>query len=522
MLTTNSSSYYGLLVIKLFLIVQFLSTCTNGELKGDLFSSREALLELYKSENIAMGLLRDYVQENKVDHDYLEKTLLEFETAQWKALVNPVEYLSNPVNAFMLLKRLSVDWPIVVDLTDNLNGALKKVEELSLPTESDLLSAVLSLERLQNTYNLSASDLRVLNINGIQYPGIVMKPMDCFEIGRQLYGNAHFGRASEWFEESLENMEEMHYFINALYYLSYSYYKSGYKKESAERFKILSEVIGLNSNKTADVIKYRNIIKNMRTIKTTYDPKEDEWNSDVKYYRKLCRGEELRTPKQQVNLKCRYVNDHSPFLKIAPLKLEILNEVPFIAQYYDVISDSEIAVLKELATPNLTDSAVYNDGAYERLSSRISKIQWLLEDEHPLLKTLSRRIEDMTALSAEYSEPLQIASYGIGGHYVPHYDWFGYRRDVPERDRIATLMFYMSEVQQGGGTAFTRAHVLVKPVKGSAAMWYNLYKDGEGDESTFHGACPVLVGQKWAANKWLHEYGNEFERKCDLVQDSLS
>lgn len=49
----------------------------------------------------------------------------------------------------------------------------------------------------------------------------------------------------------------------------------------------------------------------------------------------------------------------------------------------------------------------------------------------------------MTHLSAEYSEPLQIASYGLGGHYVPHYDWFGYRRDVPERDRIATLMFYV-------------------------------------------------------------------------------
>lgn len=86
---------------------------------------------------------------------------------------------------------------------------------------------------------------------------------------------------------------------------------------------------------------------------------------------------------------------------------------------------------------------MYNDGAYERLSSRISKIQWLLDDQSPLIKRLSERVEDMSALSAEYSEPLQIASYGIGGHYVPHYDWFGYRRDVPERDRIATLMFYV-------------------------------------------------------------------------------
>lgn len=79
----------------------------------------------------------------------------------------------------------------------------------------------------------------------------------------------------------------------------------------------------------------------------------------------------------------------------------------------------------------------------------------------------------------------------------------------------------MSDVEQGGGTAFTRANVLVNPIKGSAALWHNLFRDGEGDESTFHGACPVLVGHKWAANKWIHEYNNEFKRKCDLVQDSL-
>lgn len=61
-----------------------------------------------------------------------------------------------------------------------------------------------------------------------------------------------------------------------------------------------------------------------------------------------------------------------------------------------------------------------------------------------MLETISARIADMTQLNVEYSEPLQIASYGIGGHYIPHYDWFGYRRNVPERDRIATLMFYVS------------------------------------------------------------------------------
>lgn len=104
-----------------------------------------------------------------------------------------------------------------------------------------------------------------------------MKPMDCYEIGRQLYGNGNFGRAAEWFEEALEDIEEMHYLINTLYYLAYSYYKTGYKQEAADRFKLLSEIIELNNNKTELIYKYRKQIKDMRTIRTLYDPKVSDF-----------------------------------------------------------------------------------------------------------------------------------------------------------------------------------------------------------------------------------------------------
>ncbi|CAF3459361.1 unnamed protein product [Rotaria socialis] len=28
--------------------------------------------------------------------------------------------------------------------------------------------------------------------------------------------------------------------------------------------------------------------------------------------------------------------------------------------------------------------------------------------------------------------------------------------------------------------------------------------------------CPVLIGNKWVATKWIHEYGQEFRRRCSL------
>ncbi len=52
-------------------------------------------------------------------------------------------------------------------------------------------------------------------------------------------------------------------------------------------------------------------------------------------------------------------------------------------------------------------------------------------------------------------------------------------------------------MEAGGATVFPRAGVSCWPRRGSAAFWFNLYKNGEADPSTRHGACPVLHGSKW-------------------------
>ena len=43
----------------------------------------------------------------------------------------------------------------------------------------------------------------------------------------------------------------------------------------------------------------------------------------------------------------------------------------------------------------------------------------------------------------------------------------------------------------------------VKPVKGTAVLFYNLLEDGNGDDLALHAALPVIKGEKWLANFWV-------------------
>ena len=81
-------------------------------------------------------------------------------------------------------------------------------------------------------------------------------------------------------------------------------------------------------------------------------------------------------------------------------------------------------------------------------------------------------------------------------------------------DRMSTYMMYLSDVPRGGYTAFPRLGVAVAPVKGSAVFWHNIKRSGRSDMTMLHSGCPVLLGSKWVANKWIREFANTFHRKC--------
>ena len=139
---------------------------------------------------------------------------------------------------------------------------------------------------------------------------------------------------------------------------------------------------------------------------------------------------------------------------------------------------------------------------------RISQTAWIEGEDKLHIEQISRRVSHITGFDTETAENLQVSSYGIGGYYIPHEDYFpGQDGDSLNKlyrgrgNRIATWMFYGSDVELGGATVFLYPNVTVFPKKGSAVFWHNLHRDGRNDLRTTHASCPVLLGSKWGKDK---------------------
>jgi len=67
---------------------------------------------------------------------------------------------------------------------------------------------------------------------------------------------------------------------------------------------------------------------------------------------------------------------------------------------------------------------------------------------------------------------------------------------------------YLSDVEEGGGTRFTKLGIEVTPKKGRAVLWPSVRNDDPfiRDPRTHHEAKAVIKGEKYAANAWLHMF----------------
>ena len=133
-------------------------------------------------------------------------------------------------------------------------------------------------------------------------------------------------------------------------------------------------------------------------------------------------------------------------------------------------------------------------------------------NETEFIARLDRRIAEVMNWPLENGEGIQILRCGIGGEYRPHFDYF--TPVLPNRltalteggQRVATLIMYLNEPEEGGATVFPEIHLDVSPKKGGAVYFSYCNSLGQVDPLTLHGGAPVKQGEKWIATKWMRQH----------------
>uniref|UniRef100_A0A8C8G6R4 Prolyl 4-hydroxylase subunit alpha-1 n=1 Tax=Oncorhynchus tshawytscha TaxID=74940 RepID=A0A8C8G6R4_ONCTS len=482
------------------------------------------MTDLLYTEKDLVTSLKNYItaEENKLKQ--VKQWAEKLDVLSAIAMQDPEGFLGNPVNAFKLMKRLNTEWGDLESLVlkDTKEGFISNLtlQRQHFPTDEDQTGAAKALLRLQDTYRLDTNTISTGDLPGVTHKS-PMTVEDCFELGKIAYSEVDYYHTELWMEQALKQLDEGEEStvdkVTVLDYLSYAIYQQGDLGRALELTKRLLMLDPEHQRANGNLKYFEFQLINQR--KAQAQERFREPVPERKMYEMLCRGEGIKlTPRRQRRLFCRYFDNHGhPKYLLSPVKQEDEWDRPYIVRYHDIISHGEIEKVKELAKPRLRRATISNPitGVLETAPYRISKVCVLVcVSLFEMVDSYISNINDLTVA-------LQVANYGVGGQYEPHFD-FG-RKDEPDAfkelgtgNRIATWLFYMSDVAAGGATVFPDVGAAVWPKKGTAVFWYNLFPSGEGDYSTRHAACPVLVGNKWVSNKWIHERGQEFRRPCGL------
>ncbi|XP_075205056.1 LOW QUALITY PROTEIN: prolyl 4-hydroxylase subunit alpha-1 [Anomaloglossus baeobatrachus] len=535
-------------ILKVLPLLVLLSSCQAHK---DFFTSIGHMTDLLYTEKDLLTSLKEYIKAEEVKLEQIKKWAEKFDSLSETATKDPEGFLGHPVNAFKLMKRLNTEWLelenlVLKDMSDGFISNLT-IQRQYFPSDEDQTGAAKALIRLQDTYNLDTETISKGNLPGVNNK-VTLTAEDCFELGKIAYTDADYYHTELWMQQALRQLDAGEKSsidkVLVLDYLSYAVYQQGDLEKALKLTRRLLDLDpehqrGNGNLKYFEYIMTKEENKSSPSDSEAVEPKTKKGRPkdhlpERQKYERLCRGEGVKngncfiyvTPRRQKKLFCRYdTGNKSPFFILSPTKLEDEWDKPHIVRYHDIISDIEIEKVKELAKPRLRRATVHDPltGQLTTAQYRVSKSAWLSSYEDPVIARINARIQELTGLDMSTAEELQVANYGVGGQYEPHFD-FG-RKDEPDAfkelgtgNRIATWLFYMSDVAAGGATVFPEVGAAVYPKKGTAVFWYNLFQSGEGDYSTRHAACPVLVGSKWVSNKWIHERGQEFRRPCKLSE----
>ncbi|EEC04473.1 prolyl 4-hydroxylase alpha subunit, putative [Ixodes scapularis] len=272
-----------------------LATPSSAFIETNYHSTVSTLSGLISMEKFVKTDLLRYVERLKV----LQDSILNFvqDKQPYDDLTSPSavsEYLKHPVHAFHLIKRMT--------------------------------AGLGDIEALINKTRTFAKD--------------------CFNISQVALRHGFYDRAVEWAEQAIAKATQEQPFTIPKQELD-TFYKAAIEKHD----EVLSTMGEAGNHWQTYGVPVRERANRSTEFKAQLFDEEIEDDQVNQNYKRLCRGEQLRTPKMDSQLRCRYYSGESGFFKLQPMKLEEYNLKPYVVVLRDLLQDRDLDDMIAFAEP---------------------------------------------------------------------------------------------------------------------------------------------------------------------------
>ena len=490
---------------------------------------QEYLVSLEERVALVKEYLRDYEDSLLLERDEVDvNSTAELIPTDSAETLRAIKITASPVRSFRMIRRFAqdlnaIDKHIREDAEASFLDAMQVLQgNHNWPSEDDIYDVMDGILRIHFFYKLNVTEFADGRINGTE-TGVKLTTRQCWTIAQFAIRWQFYTLAFEWLDVTryklrLEKEEDRwpgltEEIINVAERRTREHHDKNFEDQREKR----SPFIFLTP-----IGREKELPKTMRQhLFENYLGRD--WGNEPDYsfinFVALCNGYNFQNDQEKHDLKCWYEKDRHPYFKINPLKMELLHREPYLVQIYDFLGEQWTDVLRRAGGPMLERAPPRN---HAKATPRTATYAWLPDEDFAEIN-LIKKMEAFSGLNVateKASERLQIASYTFGGHVGTHVDSLGTQAHLDEKgDRIFTLLLYLNDVERGGLTAFPVLGTSVKPLKGSAVFWYDSLKNGEVDGRMLHGACPLILGQKWIGTKWTHQNENMFKWPCSLNPD---
>ncbi|KAL6226972.1 hypothetical protein ACLB2K_000931 [Fragaria x ananassa] len=188
--------------------------------------------------------------------------------------------------------------------------------------------------------------------------------------------------------------------------------------------------------------------------------------------------------------------------------VEVISWEPRAFVYHNFLTQQECDYLIDLAKPHMEKSTVVDSETGKSKDSRVrtSSGTFLSRGRDKVIRNIERKIANFTFLPVEHGEGLQILHYEVGQKYEPHFDYFQDEYNTRNGgQRMATILMYLSDVEEGGETVFPNA-------KGNISSILQVCMVGVLSSGGINGH--LLNGFVWTSTKFEKLYERLYKFLC--------